>query len=444
MNKYKFLLAVIVVVATSCQKHLIDEQLVVQSVETSNPYAISEQEALVSLDEFMAVFDDSQTRSNRRRSVRSIHSVPSENILNQTRTSACDDVGDLLYIVEFENGEGSAILGADRRLRSVYAVLDESVLTIDDFANAANEDDGSDVAAFIAGVISDDVCNTMSDFGDPAPLIPPGDSLRSDWNDVIVTNSVYNYIPPLLNTKWCQTDIYNDKFRDNKTIYTDGKQCAGCVTIALGQILNNLSYPSPIELNDHTYYWRDINQFVWNHSITDSLLRDKVANFVFDLSEELGVKYKDNGATGATKYDVKRVLRRLDFNNLDFGNITKSRVYPMLYNYKPVYARGHSPSGSGHAWVIDGCKTVVRFDYYVTYNGANIEIDRELIYELRTDYVHCNMGYSGACDGYYVLDIFDLTDRRSSSEMEPGCGDTIDGNEYKIYDRDLEALTYNY
>lgn len=444
MRKYKFLLAVIVVITTSCQKYFIEEPLVVQSVETSNPYAISEQEALDGLDEFMGAFDDSQTRYNRRRSVRSIRSVSSENILIQTRASACDDVGDLLYIVEFEDGEGSAILGADRRLRSVYAVLDESVLTIDDFANAANVDDGNDVAAFIAGVISDDVCYTMSDFGGPAPLIPPGDSLRSDWSDIITTYVVSDYIPPLLNTKWCQTDIYNERFPANAAVY-NGRQSAGCVTIALGQILNKLTYPSPIELNGHNHYWRDINQFVWNHTITDSVLCDKVADFVFDLSEELGVEYHDDGSTGASKDDVKRVLRQLNFKNLDFGNITKSRVYPMLYNYKPVFAGGQSSSGgAGHAWVIDGYKTVTRLDFYVTYNGANIEIDRELIYQLTTDYVHCNMGYEGKCDGYYVLDMFDLSERKYDSDLEPDYGDKTDTTYYYKFDRDLETLIYNY
>lgn len=443
MRKYKFLLAVIVMVVTSCQKHLIEESLFVQSVETSDPYAISEQEALVGLDEFMGAFDDSQTRSNHRRSVRSIRPVSSENILSQTRASACDDMGDLLYIVEFENGEGSAVLGADRRLKPVYAVLDESVLTIDDFANVANEDDGSDVAAFIAGVISNDVCSTMSDFGGIAPLLPPLDSLRTEWTDIVSEYVVAYRIYPLLNTKWCQTDIYNDKFEDNSNVEDDGKQCAGCVTIALGQILNYLTYPTPIELNNHTHYWRDINRFVWNHSITDSALFDKVANFVFDLSEELRVEYNDDGSTGADNDDVNRVLRQLGFNNRELGDITKSRIRPMLYNYKPVYASGYDSRLGGHAWVIDGWKTVERVDYCVTYDGFANEIGREEIRRIPTDYVHCNMGANGACDGYYVLDIFDLTDRRSSSEMEPGCGDVVGDSEY-IFDTDLKALTYSF
>lgn len=43
---------------------------------------------------------------------------------------------DLLYIVNFENEAGYAILGADDRLEPVYAVVDEGSLTTEEFRYA--------------------------------------------------------------------------------------------------------------------------------------------------------------------------------------------------------------------------------------------------------------------------------------------------------------------
>ncbi|MFR6556742.1 MAG: Spi family protease inhibitor [Alistipes putredinis] len=53
-----------------------------------------------------------------------------------TRSEATADVEDLLYIVNFENEAGYAILGADDRLEPVYAVVDEGSLTTEDFRYA--------------------------------------------------------------------------------------------------------------------------------------------------------------------------------------------------------------------------------------------------------------------------------------------------------------------
>lgn len=73
-----FLLAVAVVVAAaSCQNDAILDGNLASKVdcgELSSPYAISKEEALDRLDDFMGVFDDCETRSHRRR-VASINSV---------------------------------------------------------------------------------------------------------------------------------------------------------------------------------------------------------------------------------------------------------------------------------------------------------------------------------------------------------------------------------
>ncbi len=86
--------------------------------------------------------DGAATRSGGVRRVKSVTTVSPE-ALNpgSTRSEATADVEDLLYIVNFENAAGYAILGADDRLEPVYAVVDEGSLTTEDFRYAVTVTD---------------------------------------------------------------------------------------------------------------------------------------------------------------------------------------------------------------------------------------------------------------------------------------------------------------
>ena len=81
--------------------------------------------------------DGAVTRSGGIRRVKNVTTVSPE-VLNPdgTRSEATADVEDLLYIVNFENEAGYAILGADDRLEPVYAVVDEGSLTTEEFRYA--------------------------------------------------------------------------------------------------------------------------------------------------------------------------------------------------------------------------------------------------------------------------------------------------------------------
>ena len=392
----------------------------------------------------MGVFDDCETRSHRRR-VASINSVSMNDLYGHTRANQADDIENLLYIVEFENGEGSAILGADERLKPVYAVLDKSVLTIEDFNNATTSNPSEDISTFTAGLILDEVSRASINFPDSIAIIPPGGGLHSHWDDYIKVHVRTKYIEPLLNTKWSQTSYYNDRFPNVKAgaRFGDGKQCAGCTTIALAQILNNNSYPSPIDVNNHRYYWRDINKHTWNASSNDidSVDMDLLALFIFDLAQDLRVEYDDDGSTSAGVNDVKRVMRRLGYSNFSEGGITEDRIYPMLLNQRTVWTEGYGDDG-GHAWVIDGWKTVRTDHYRVTYNGNNIEISREFLSSTTEKYVHCNMGWGADCDGYYSTNIFDTT--RARDDLEVGYGDVEDSTQGYVFNRDFNTLIYGF
>lgn len=94
--------------------------------ESKNPHAISQEQALASLQAFLASFDDETTRSvmNGRR-VKDI--FPVEYKKDVTRGDVNDiDCENLLYVVNFEDEKGFAFLAADDRVKDdVLAVVEQ-------------------------------------------------------------------------------------------------------------------------------------------------------------------------------------------------------------------------------------------------------------------------------------------------------------------------------
>ena len=106
------------------------------------PHAVPVEQALEELQSVLEEIDipaedGAVTRSGGIRRVKNVTTVSPE-VLNPdgTRSEATADVEDLLYIVNFENEAGYAILGADDRLEPVYAFVDEGSLTTEEFRYA--------------------------------------------------------------------------------------------------------------------------------------------------------------------------------------------------------------------------------------------------------------------------------------------------------------------
>lgn len=53
----------------------------------------------------------------------------------ETKSDENSDFGNLLYVINFEDGNGTAVLGADNRLEPVIAVIDSGYLNLEDFIN---------------------------------------------------------------------------------------------------------------------------------------------------------------------------------------------------------------------------------------------------------------------------------------------------------------------
>ena len=220
-----------------------------------SPYAVSEEKALSRLESELATIKGVETRASNR-SVRTIKPIKFNDIAPATRSSDID-VDNLLYIVEFEDGQGSAILGADERVEPIYAILDESVLTEEDFQNATNCENRDNISTFTAGLIAQSAINSVSTYG-----LLPDQEITSDFYDIEEEKVSVIYIPPMLFTKWGQNSPYNDEFpmtNDNSTYYYI--PYAGCGAISVAQILTYHQVSPLVNINNRIHLYSDVSRF---------------------------------------------------------------------------------------------------------------------------------------------------------------------------------------
>lgn len=443
MRKNTIFLVIATIFAVACNKnysHDVDPP----NVDSHSPYAISAEQAIERMNDFMRAWDGEETRSSQRR-IKSLSSISCGDVIAATRSADLNiDMENLLYVVEFEDGGGSAIIGADTRVAPVYAVLDETVISTSDFNNAINGDNINDLSTQIAGTI---IIGALADATAGTFDFRPDEEIQDDFTIRFSRTTILEQVLPLLTTKWGQKDPFNNRFPIVDGSSSGLRQPAGCVTVAVAQIINNQMPATNHEINGHTHNFGIISNFTYDRDITDTYYQDCIASFMYDIAMELDVEYHNenpnNPQTTSTINKAKRFLISLDFNNVSITPLEVDNVVDMLNCNKPVYARGvDAVNDSGHAWVIDGWKKV-KTDIIerVTYQGGGTteSIVETTIYQ----YAHCNFGWKGECDGYYKFNLFDITNTRRFDAVELNYGDVLSQRDY-VFTENLKMLRYDY
>lgn len=220
-------------------------------------------------------------------------------------------------------------------------------------------------------------------------------------------DEVINEISPLLgNIEWGQTARYSHLDP------TYNKSCpnnaaTGCAATAMGQIMKYYAHP-PHSIGSNTYYgkygvttktfgnsydWDNMPDRLDQEGITDAQI-DKVAVLLYDCGLATDMQYglaKDKESANNTKPAEKGLNLVFGYNTelkslaSDYGNdwnLWEQKLKDELNNERPILYTGDKPSSKkGHFWVIDG---------YKEFNDGKIEY-------------HCNMGWEGVNNNYYVF-----------------------------------------
>lgn len=445
MKKIYIFALTLAMVAVSCQKDVHQEvmhQDVVSVSNDDNGYAVSVDEALANLDRELDFIYGASTRSGDRPNVRKVHTLHRNTVANATRSGEVN-AEELLYIVEFDEGQGSAILGADKRVEKVFAVLDESVITLEDFENAESGQNTDDLSTRLAGLIVDEAYEQLGDSDFELKPLVPGLRVSYSVYDTIVNESAQT----LLRTKWGQQSYYNDYCFG----YNGNEKAAGCVPIAAAQLILYNNYPDQgfINLYGQQFDRNILNLDRYPRNIPDgyeATVRDHVARYVGLVSDSLVYSQ----VTSSSSIDrIPKMLRDLGYSYADViecdGNNTFDReIRQLLYVQKKptVFEADYDSWENGHVWVIDGYMYNKVNHWWYTKEGLNI-ISQEFVGVEESRKVHCNFGWYGYCDGYYTYAIFDVREPLDEKDIVEEVGDRP-SYEDVCFDKTPSVLVYSF
>ncbi len=392
-------------------------------IEEVNPYAVTPNEAVQLLQTVIG------GESTRAISVGEIKTLRKSDFVPTTRG---DEDGDAIYIVDLENG-GSAIMGADKRMEPIYAILDETKISPEQLMLTAtrSDSDEEDIEDFLLGALNNAIQM------DSRALIPTNPEMPRIPRPVYWTETeVIAQKAPLLRTKWYPSTPFNNNC---PLISGNYHASAGCVAIATAQIMYYNRLPNSI--SGVVFDWSLISQFEFDYEpFPSSSAEIEIANFIFQVYEGVDSEIR-GGITYSSIENARDFLQSSGYSNVALSSYSLSSIRTKVSNNLPVLVEGRpSPTEDAHAWVVDGCN-IYNIEHWVR------EYQTELLYNEyieRTEYnelLHCNFGWGGNCDGYYTSWVFDPTNMRDDDEYEPDYGDVqaVAENDYTTC---LKILTY--
>lgn len=338
-----------------------------------------------------------------------------------TKDNPNRELDTLLSVINFGNNEGFAIVST--KDNQILAVTESGDLSVEELTmEYSYEDFANNPKALISSYVTNYIIG---------PTIPVGPAIPTDSIDMgyVVSGPwvTETQIHPLVHIKLGQGAPYNKYCvtSENDTIYT------GCAPIAIIQMMSANQYPNTI--GGVTYNWNTII----NRYQTYVPAQEVLAYWIRTIGGQCTIRY-NQGETGCYPNHVANCLssyQRYTSVNI-INNPNYDDVYSMLENDKPLLFAAwdeiKKDSIVGHIWVVDGC--IYQKQNVQLYNGSDVLIGE--YYEMR-DYVHCNWGWNGTCDGYYITNVFNL----NYGAPIPDEGTSGSGNLY--LDSTIVAIRYN-
>ena len=404
------------------------DSLLVQPQRSSTTIPLSE--AMASLDQMLEEMSIStKTSNNKSYSVSSVNPIGRSSFIQTKSSTISPNIPDtLMYLVNFDDNNGFAVLAGDSRLgERVYCITENGSIGADDFAKALKYLEGQ-------ALMTKSCEETDDSFVDIGTTFVPALLLSSMMADIeygpeandgtkAVEDIVQTYNQPLLSTKWKQGAPFNSLTPVDSD---SGMHCpVGCTPLACAQIMQFCQKPSNPVFDGVNCSWATMGTVCtasdrFGYTATEEA-KDQVAHFLKHLGSKdyCNVSYAIDGS-GASSSTVVKTLKSYNYKNVTmytgFGLTNQGRASAMLGAGLPVYISGFDfHNGGGHAWVIDG-----------EWNG----------------HFHCNWGWNGLWDGYFTKhNYFDFQYRRGYDSIDPGT--TNSSMIGRSYDWNFRVITYS-
>ncbi len=453
-------------------------------------YKVSEEAAAESLLSFL-VGKDSENERAASTSNYKLEKIDTatvtcpENTKNTNRNSSVeeyDDVDFYLYQIGNSSNEniGYAVLSNDRRIGEVISVLDDSEFSEDISKNpfmqifCAGLENYVDDTAEIWNSLTDDDLNTAAERASKTPedTVKEGGWTYSGWS----RNPANGNTKYILKTKWDQNDSpYNDCIVD---VISGDAYYAGCGAVAVAQIMAFHEWPKNCTSANYSRikngWYRASNwNGVYNWKLLKSVespssyfsnpsdLQIQIGALLFDVAEGCKSSYDEDG-TSTTSANRLSFLNSIGYTYDSETDYSYEAIKTSINNGCPVMLRGYSEKNTktetvdvphrflwwtwttqethtttnyenGHCFIVDG---YFNMSCTATKGTNSVNISK--------DFVHCNPGWGGLNNGYYLSGVFDMRDNHFIADENEILDDMQNSRSSKTSSEDLGDNNYGF
>lgn len=314
-----------------------------------------------------------------------------------------EEITNPLYVVNFGDDNGYAIISANKDVEPLLAVTESgSITSLDEINNPG-------LGLFVAGAMKFEKDTTAIV---PGPGTGGGELVDIWRNDTVFRSNIS--IPPRITVCWGQR-------------YPEGSYCpnnrCGCDATAAAQALSYFEYPETLNL---TFPERTSDQITleWGNMRTIQSTQywrpygfydNQLAALCREIGHKINADYGSDG-TSASLSDLRLYLKGLlPADRFVISNLKNyAPTTPAISNQGIMLIRAETYDEDtnkyvGHAWVIDG---VIHKDYtvYVYYHKADSPIEYlERQFDKKEFFFHANWGWNGKDNGFFRFDKFETT-----------------------------------
>ena len=323
----------------------------------------------------------------------------------------------LMYVVEYEDNRGYAIVAAPKNVEPILAVIDEG-----SYQESINS--GNPGFKFFMDAAEEYVSTTSIGGADPNPDGPNDPKPLAEYR--VDVDTIFRFaVEPQVKVNRGQN-------------YPEGKLCpnliSGCYPTALFMICEYFQEPKSIKLtfdNNQTINlpWNEMSKAISEPAGKNIIARlfpiESNPNYmaVAQLCRQIGKISVTNysspveSTTGSDRIhsSTKNILSSKNvgdykaYNYMDIVNTLTSGGLVLCTGLKPN-------SNSGHAWVADGCEYMKTIQ--ATYYREQGKVRWTLIKEEEAYYclVYFNWGWNGDSNGVFSGDVFRPTETKTYSK----------------------------
>jgi len=403
MKIFKFVIGIAVVLMTGCASDM--DNIGDNSTNQSNNNLRSIEDAKELAINASSIFSTDSRSYTRKVSTDSQVKI---GYSNNNRNSQ-----PLYYVVNYDNGEGFAIIPSASNNDNVLAIVENGSY------NPESDTINNGFALYM-----DAVEEYLETVNNDSYKVGPFSSKASNVEVLKVAPRV-KMMP-------------NQNYPENKYIPASFAS-AGCGPVSLLMACSFIKQPESLYL---TFYYSPYNQTLdwdamsmhnaglseYDHATQEvercpasSEAHEMISLFCREIFERTGSIATSGGPTSTYSSELYRVITEIipnKYYQLHSTSLTCDDLDAALWDGIVLISGWNNDMSSGHLWVADGIHRYV-------YNNGTDAFGNPIYGEKSTIYYHFNWGWGGSCNGYFLPDV-------------------IDPNYASIYDGDNNTSTHHY